>query len=600
MIPLLIVLSALPFTVDTMFQQLANHYIQNAMKENERLISGIASELHGPFEYATAAKEFPEQAALVLSKHSTQFSHLAARLSRKLPNGAFEVASKYDPHSLLRDISPYPGDKWLGNASSFEGCLEDGEEILLTSFRPIAESANYYVEISALVDNSIEKRLRADKSINIVFAAHQDFIRRDNAHFELKSPGPGFGNSEAGKQIMLERKELDLLNKKDPRSKVRGYFSLPGMTYENGKKDLFVSVPYFIPRSVIYEAYTGIDIERDRRSIYIFLSLACMFAFAVILSLAIGFTISRHITRSVHDLYQGILALQNGDLQHRIAVRRSDQLGLLAHSFNQMSGSIGRLLEEVVEKKRLEKELEIAREVQRMLFPKQLPQPTGMSVFGGCKPARMVSGDYYDFIVEDETHLYIVVGDVSGKGISAALLMANLQAAIRSQLYSCKHDDPDAVGQNLVKVMTYLNHQIYLNSPEEKYATLFLSRYDANSRRLWYCNAGHLPPIVLDSDGIQSLAATGTVIGLVPDATYQAQSIELAPEALLAIFTDGVTEAINKADEDFGYKQLQTALEQSRMLSPEGVYDYVQSKIDEWTGDLPQRDDITLIVAKAG
>ena len=134
-----------------------------------------------------------------------------------------------------------------------------------------------------------------------------------------------------------------------------------------------------------------------------------------------------------------------------------------------------------------------------------------------------MSGDYYDFIVEDETHLNIVVGDISGKGISAALLMANLQAAMRSQLLSRKHEDPASVGQSLADVMTQLNRQIYLNSPPEKYATLFLSRYDADARRLWYCNAGHLPPIILDAQGVRTLEATGTVVGLLPDAAYRGQ-----------------------------------------------------------------------------
>ncbi len=327
--------------------------------------------------------------------------------------------------------------------------------------------------------------------------------------------------------------------------------------------------------------------------------LVGMFLFAELVSLLIGFTISKRITRSVHDVYQGILALQKGDLSHRIPVRRSDQLGLLAHSFNHMSASIERLLEEVVEKKRLEQELEIAREVQATLFPKQLPHPPGMAVFGGCKAARTVSGDYYDFIVEDETHLNIVVGDISGKGISAALLMANLQAAMRSQLLSHKHEDPASVGQSLADVMTQLNQQIYLNSPPEKYATLFLSRYDADARRLWYCNAGHLPPIVLDAQGIRTLEATGTVVGLLPDAVYLSKCIDMTPGTLLAIFTDGVTEAVNGADEEFGDKQLLEALQQSRARTPEAIWDHVLSKVGEWQGGLPQHDDITLIVAKA-
>ena len=325
-----------------------------------------------------------------------------------------------------------------------------------------------------------------------------------------------------------------------------------------------------------------------------------MFVFVEIVSLITGFTISRRITRSVHDMYQGTLALQRGELEHKIPVRRHDQLGLLAHSFNQMSASITRLLEEVSEKKRLEQELEIAREVQATLFPKQLPHPRGMAIFGGCEPARVVSGDYYDFIVEDEARLDIVVADISGKGISAALLMANLQAAMRNQLLSIKHDGPDDIGKSLAGVMTQLNEQIYRNSPAEKYATLFLARYDAEARRLWYCNAGHLPPILLIGEETRFLEATGMVVGLLPNAPYQAGSVDLVSGSLLAIFTDGVTEAINKEDEEFGDQRLLSALKEARARTPEGVYQSVIEKIRTWQGDLPQHDDITLIVAKVG
>ena len=244
--------------------------------------------------------------------------------------------------------------------------------------------------------------------------------------------------------------------------------------------------------------------------------------------------------------------------------------------------------------------MKIAREVQATLFPKQLPHPPGMSVFGGCKPAQVVSGDYYDFIVEDETRLDIVVGDISGKGISAALLMANLQAAMRSQLLSIKHDDPETIGQSLANVMAKLNQQIYLSSPPEKFATLFLSRYDADTRRLWYCNAGHPPPMALSAQGIHTLETTGTVIGMFPDMVYEFKYINLAPGTLLAIYTDGVTEALNKADEQFGDKQLLEVLQQSSARSPEDIWEHVMSKVGAWQSDLPQYDDITLIVAKAG
>jgi phosphoserine phosphatase RsbU/P len=605
-IPLLIVLGAFALTIYTTFSILAGHYFINVLQEDGRLVSDINKELIEHIESSDAVQSFPTKAAMILSRHSSQFPHLASRLVHRLPNNSLEVASQYNPQGVLPDIKRHPGDRWREGASSFDYLLKDGDVILMTSFRPISRAVGYYVELTTPLDKSYEGRLRQEKSLYVSFAAYKDVnqsIPTNRANGEVENPSqessPEY--SEAGKRIQQGLKEQSAYRKSDSRGMAEREVTLSCKAYVDGKSDANVSVQFFVPRSVLFGAYTGVNDKISRFAFAAFGGLAYMFALATTLAIVIGFTISRHITRSVHDMYQGILALQNGDLQHRISVRRNDQLGLLAHSFNQMSGSIGLLLEEVVEKKRLEKELEIAREVQATLFPKHLPQPPGMSLFGGCKPARVVSGDYYDFIVEDETHLYIVVGDVSGKGISAALLMANLQAAIRSQLLSSiNNSDPESVGPNLTKVMTYLNQQIYLNSPEEKYVSLFLSRYDANSRRLWYCNAGHLPSIVLNAEGIQSLGATGTVIGLFPDATYQAKSIDLASGNLLAFFTDGVTEAMNKADEEFGYNKLQTALEQSRTLSPEGVYEYVMSKVDEWQTALPPRDDITMIVAKVG
>jgi sigma-B regulation protein RsbU (phosphoserine phosphatase) len=176
--------------------------------------------------------------------------------------------------------------------------------------------------------------------------------------------------------------------------------------------------------------------------------------------------------------------------------------------------------------------------------------------------------------------------------------MANLQAAMRNQLLSLKHGDD--IGGSLAAIMAHLNQQIYLNSPAEKYATLFLSRFDAETRRLWYCNAGHLPPILMDAQGTRALEATGMVVGLFPDVTYEAKSVELKPGTMLAIFTDGVTEALNKEEEEFGEKRLLAALQQSYMRTPEDIWEYVMARVGDWQSDLPQYDDITLIVAKAG
>jgi len=149
-------------------------------------------------------------------------------------------------------------------------------------------------------------------------------------------------------------------------------------------------------------------------------------------------------------------------------------------------------------------------------------------------------------------------------------------------------------------VVAHLNQQIYINSPSEKYATLFLGRYEAGSRRLWYCNAGHLPPILLSAQGTQMLEATGMVVGLFPGASYEAESVELTPGSVLAIFTDGITEAVNQADEEFGADRLLEALRETRQGTPEEIYRFVVGRVRDWQGNLPQHDDITLIVAKVG
>lgn len=600
-IPLVIIL-LLGFLVSYMLlMQLGAHYLSTALQENVHMISGINLELAGHIASADAANELKAKASPIFKGYSAKFPRLAARLSRRTPNGALTVVSKYDPHGIVREISPYPGDAWRGGDASFEGIIKDGDKLLMISLRPVPGLAGFYLETTAPLDKSIEDRLRLEKSLYATFIANEDAsITASPEGFKVKINNTDSARESTEKRINQDVKSQDDYIKSDPRSKIWGVLPLRCKLIDSGKSDLAAMATFRVPRSTVIGSFLGLGNELSQaifKAIYV---LAGMFAFAELISLIIGITISRHITRSVHDMYKGILALQKGDLQHRIPVRRNDQLGLLAHSFNQMSGSIGRLLEEVVEKKRLEKELEIAREVQATLFPKQLPHPPGMSIFGGCKPARVVSGDYYDFIVEDETHLNIIVGDISGKGISAALLMANLQAAMRSQLLATKHADPETIGEYLADVMAQLNRQIYLSSPPEKYATLFLSRYDAEARRLWYCNAGHLPPILLDAQRVQALEATGMVIGLFPDAAYESKSVELKPGTVLAIFTDGVTEALNKAEEEFGEGQLLESLKQSHMRTPEYIWQHVMSKVGDWQSDLPQYDDITLIVAKAG
>ena len=168
-------------------------------------------------------------------------------------------------------------------------------------------------------------------------------------------------------------------------------------------------------------------------------AVAVVFLLLEIVALAVGIMLTRTITSSVADLYDATLHVRRGDFSHRVQVRQKDQLGALGESFNEMTGSISELIEEQQQKQRLEHEVAIAHEVQQQLFPSAFPSVPGLELAAICRPARVVSGDYYDFIQLDPTRVGIAVADISGKGIYAALLMASLQAALRSMAVSDGH-----------------------------------------------------------------------------------------------------------------------------------------------------------------
>src|SRR5262245_33389507 len=243
------------------------------------------------------------------------------------------------------------------------------------------------------------------------------------------------------------------------------------------------------------------------------LALAALFLLVEVVSPILSLRLTRTITRAVHDLYIGTQHIASGKFSHRIPVRSKDQLSDLAGSFNSMTQRIQQLIEEVKEKEKLESELEIAREVQAQLFPKDIPHLKTLELAGVCKPARVVSGDYYDFIPVDTLRTAIVIGDISGKGISAALLMASVQAALHAQLSSMNGSKSDGdSGPSTSILVTRLNRQLYENTPPEKYATFYCAVYDDSSGRLAYTNAGHLPPILVRDGKSSRLEVSGMVV----------------------------------------------------------------------------------------
>jgi len=260
--------------------------------------------------------------------------------------------------------------------------------------------------------------------------------------------------------------------------------------------------------------------------------------------------------------------------------------------------------------------------VQESLFPHNSTGIASLEVYGVCRPARSVSGDYYDFIPLGIDRLVLAMGDISGKGISAALLMATVHAFVRA--YSLEPEvalmpvtlgagpfstgDPriyyrgDGSTQSQLApgmLMTTLNYQLFRSTPLEKYATMFLGCYDATRRELKYCNAGHPPPIMLNENGeVSRLETSGTVVGLFDGATYDESTIAIQPGDLLVAFSDGVTEPENESVE-FGEERLIKLINEHRLEPLSRIGAAIIGSVADWIDGAEQPDDITVVLARA-
>ena len=341
---------------------------------------------------------------------------------------------------------------------------------------------------------------------------------------------------------------------------------------------------------------------------YILLLIAIVFAIIELLALIVGTKLTRSITAAVDQIYEGTKHVNRADFSHRITVQSTDQLATLANSFNSMTTSIEKLVLEQKEKQRLEGELAIAQEVQAQLYPKLITQLETLEVHGFCRPARTVSGDYYDFVSLNSDRLMLAVGDISGKGISAALLMATIHSAVRA--YSIEDVpvlrepmlyEPAAVGAvgrsevmlasesrgadaSPATLLSLLNHQLYESTPAAKYATLLLGIYDGATRRLTYANGGHLQPILISEDGsAQMLDCGGTVVGLFDNLSFPEATVRLRPGDVLVTYSDGVTEPENDYGE-FGEERLIQLVRENRHLPLERITEIVVAAVADWIG----------------
>jgi serine phosphatase RsbU (regulator of sigma subunit) len=334
----------------------------------------------------------------------------------------------------------------------------------------------------------------------------------------------------------------------------------------------------------------------------------------VLLSLIVAYYLSHRITLDLRELTVSALRIAEGRFGDKVVVRSRDEVGQLAGAFNAMSlaleerdSMILRQQSELLQRARLEQELSIAGEVQKRLLPQFSPQLKTLDCAGVCKPAYGVSGDYYDFLPLGPERVGLLVADVSGKGISAALLAASLQACIRTHA--------PVLRERCGEVMANVNTLIYEATDRDRFATVFYAVYDDSSRMLHYVNAGHTPPLLLrPSPAARAVGGTSEPAprehhwvylysGSPPLGVFEAlpaaeQHLQLLPGDWLVIYSDGLSEAMNDREEEFGTERLVRTVEEY-LAAPdaEGMCQHILRAVHEYSLGHAQSDDITLTVA---
>ncbi|HET7219402.1 MAG TPA: SpoIIE family protein phosphatase [Vicinamibacterales bacterium] len=325
-----------------------------------------------------------------------------------------------------------------------------------------------------------------------------------------------------------------------------------------------------------------------------------LFLIIELVALVMGLALARSITSSVHELFMGTERVRQGDFTHRINITTKDQLGELAESFNQMTGSIENLLQTAAQKKRLEEELRIARQIQMSLLPRGPLDMNGLSVTALCVPAREVGGDYYDFFRLGENRLGVLIADVAGKGTSAALYMAELKGLVLSlsQIY-----------QSPRQLLIEANRILSENLDSRSFITMTYAVLDLANGTMTYARAGHTPLIYYSGQSApaaaQVLVPNGMVLGLRIDGAaakfaelLEEDQITLRSGDVIVFYTDGITEAMNSASDLFGEGRLSRLVEEHGHLESGELRERILREIEAFVGAADQHDDMTMILMK--
>jgi sigma-B regulation protein RsbU (phosphoserine phosphatase) len=607
--------------------------------------------LAGQFAVFVVTSEIDSQLRSLEAANAAVSNELAARLERGDNPAAESLAGlrKRDPAWSRRQVCAWYGDKPLPLCNEFKGASltrpgfvkgrfrdivrdRDGLHLRAVTSLPI-RSNRLTVVTSEPFDKELVGNIAADLGEITVFPSGVTLDQSPAKSSPASATPPkssGGGVASSSQQATTVQTDQQLSQPTFTVGAVPspvGTFdleiplagtSLSAVDWNTGERDRKPVVRVRTRPSVLYGHLFAALGEFAQGVAYILVGVGIFFAVIELIALIIGTRMTRTVTAAVAQLHDATKHVDRGDFSHRIPVTSSDQLADLAISFNSMTASIEKLIQEQKEKQRLENELSIAQEVQSQLFPRQVSELESLEVHGFCRPARTVSGDYYDFLTASSHKLILAVGDISGKGISAALLMATIHSAVRA--YSVENlpqmrepvalgaiagsgrimaSWPEGVEVSPGALLSLLNHQLYESTPMEKYATLFLGIYDGRSHHLTYSNGGHLPPILIGKDGtIRRLEAGGTVVGLFDNMTYEEGAVEMHPGEIFLAYSDGVTEPENDFGE-FGEQRLIDLVRENRDLPLPQISQIVTMAVDDWIGDNEQPDDVTLVLARA-
>ena len=574
-VPVVLLLAMVALSGYLLYFQLGAHLLQDDLSERVSEVSHIAETLDEAIE-SNATKGLTVNSRALLERPGIAAMLTAAGkrlpgLEVHLPESAAAIGSNARPVPGFTGLAQSAGDLWI--------------EAVVAS-RPPSHEGELYVRVP-------------------VTAALLGAIAPDLGPIQLTTFRPAVASDPVAEVLNLNGRRLVRAGQVvsvRPLQPKRGWYDMEisgGSTLnatllshdEPTTHTMYVAATFSLRPSVMTSRlFASLGLLGDPLVIILIL-IGVFFLVLEVAALATGVVLTRTITVAVDDLYEATRHVRQGDFRHRIHVRQRDQLGVLAESFNAMTGSISELIEEQRQRQKLENELTIAREVQTQLFPRALPEMAGLELAAVCRAARVVSGDYYDFVNLGHSRLGMAIADISGKGISAALLMASLQAALRGQALVNGH-------RTTAEVVSSLNRHLFLNTSDDRYATLFYAEYDAASRSLSYTNAGHCAPFFVTGNTVKKLDEGGTVVGLFDRADYKQVTVPAEPGSLFVGFSDGLLEPENVYGEEFGTSRLANEVLRLRDVPAERLAEGLLSAVEQWAGSPEQADDMTVIVAR--